>query len=180
VIAGDGGVLSLTDRLRTAVRRRTGAASESDVERRTVLVGGGIAAALAAIGVPAGSAVALGRRPSGSGSDTGSAPGSAPGSAQAPGTPIAQVADVAVGTSLKFSTAGGAPAYLLRPTEDVFLAYLAACTHQGCEVLAADDGFRCPCHGGTYDADGRVTGGPPPAPLGRIPVQVVDGVVIAA
>jgi Rieske Fe-S protein len=35
--------------------------------------------------------------------------------------------------------------------------------------------FVCPCHGGIYDArTGRVLGGPPPSPLPRIPVRVVD------
>jgi thiosulfate dehydrogenase [quinone] large subunit len=174
VIAGDGGVLSLTGRLRASVRRRARASSEQDVERRTVLVGGAVAAALAAVGVTGGSAVALGRRPSQSGSSSGS------GSSRAAGQRIADVDDVAVGTSLRFTTADGASAYLLRPREDVFLAYLAACTHQGCEVLAERDGFRCPCHGGTYDGDGQVTGGPPPAPLGTISVTVTDGVVMAA
>jgi thiosulfate dehydrogenase [quinone] large subunit len=81
---------------------------------------------------------------------------------------------------LKFTTANGTSPYLLRPRQDVFLAYLAACTHQGCDVAPEDGGFRCPCHGGRYDVDGQVIAGPPPAPLSTIPVQVVDGVVTTA
>ena len=176
VIAGDGAVLSLGEHLRARVRGRHGSASEQDVARRTVALHGAVAAVSAAVGVSAGSAVALGRRPSGPGSGTSSTQGPS----RAPGTRIAAVADVPVGTSLKFATAAGAPAYLLRPAADTFLAYLASCTHQGCEVLAERGGFRCPCHGGTFDSQGRVTGGPPPAPLGRIRVQVVDGVVTTA
>lgn len=170
VIAGDGGVLSLGARLRARVRRRHASASEQDVDRRTVALRGAVAAVLVAAGVSAGSAVALGRRGSGTGS----------GPSRAPGTRIAAVVDVPVGTSVKFTTAAGAPAYLLRPAPDTFLAYLATCTHQGCEVLAEREGFRCPCHGGTYDLEGRVTGGPPPAPLGRIAVRVVNGFVTTA
>jgi len=39
------------------------------------------------------------------------------------------------------------------------------CTHQGCTVGYTGNGFRCPCHGGTYNINGVVTGGPPPANL---------------
>lgn len=53
------------------------------------------------------------------------------------------------------------------------------CTHQGCAVAldAAGTGFRCPCHGGTFDKTGKVTGGPPPRPLATYPATVVGGVV---
>jgi cytochrome b6-f complex iron-sulfur subunit len=40
------------------------------------------------------------------------------------------------------------------------------CTHNGCAVTyRGAGGFYCPCHGGSYDANGNVTGGPPPSPL---------------
>lgn len=41
----------------------------------------------------------------------------------------------------------------------------AICTHLGCTVNSAQTGFKCPCHGSTYDLDGRNTGGPAPRPL---------------
>ena len=41
----------------------------------------------------------------------------------------------------------------------------AICTHLGCTVNAVDVGYKCPCHGSTYDLDGRNTGGPAPLPL---------------
>lgn len=41
----------------------------------------------------------------------------------------------------------------------------AICTHLGCTVNSAEVGFKCPCHGSTYDLDGRNTGGPAPSPL---------------
>lgn len=41
----------------------------------------------------------------------------------------------------------------------------AICTHLGCTVNAVETGFKCPCHGSTYDQDGRNTGGPAPLPL---------------
>lgn len=41
----------------------------------------------------------------------------------------------------------------------------AVCTHLGCTVNAVETGYACPCHGSTYDGDGRNTGGPAPRPL---------------
>jgi cytochrome b6-f complex iron-sulfur subunit len=41
----------------------------------------------------------------------------------------------------------------------------AVCTHLGCTVNAVPTGFKCPCHGSTYDRHGRNTGGPAPLPL---------------
>jgi Rieske Fe-S protein len=53
-------------------------------------------------------------------------------------------------------------------------ALSATCTHLGCQVHWDADAkhFLCPCHGGTYDAAGQVTGGPPPRPLDAIDVRV--------
>ncbi len=55
------------------------------------------------------------------------------------------------------------------------------CTHQGCEVRwePSDRRYHCPCHGGVYDADGRVITGLPPRPLESVPVRIAgDKVVI--
>ena len=53
-------------------------------------------------------------------------------------------------------------------------ALSATCTHLGCQVRwdASDTRFRCPCHGGVFDADGNVVEGPPPRPLDRIAAQI--------
>jgi Rieske Fe-S protein len=53
-------------------------------------------------------------------------------------------------------------------------ALSATCTHLGCQVRweKEKERFLCPCHGGTYDAQGRVVGGPPPRPLDGIDVRV--------
>lgn len=41
------------------------------------------------------------------------------------------------------------------------VAISLSCTHQGCTVHQEDDGaFQCPCHGASYDAQGRVVRGP--------------------
>jgi Rieske Fe-S protein len=55
-----------------------------------------------------------------------------------------------------------------------YRALLSTCTHLGCKVTW-DEGveeYRCPCHGGAYDREGRVRAGPPPRPLARLPVRV--------
>ena len=39
------------------------------------------------------------------------------------------------------------------------------CTHLGCIVKQAADGFECPCHGSRFDRDGSVTKGPAPRAL---------------
>ncbi len=48
---------------------------------------------------------------------------------------------------------------------DGFYAISAICTHLGCTVKRSATGFDCPCHGSRFDANGRVTNGPAPAPL---------------
>jgi Rieske Fe-S protein len=53
-------------------------------------------------------------------------------------------------------------------------AMSATCSHLGCQVHwdAKSKHFRCPCHGGVYDASGKVLGGPPPRPLGVLDARV--------
>jgi menaquinol-cytochrome c reductase iron-sulfur subunit len=61
-------------------------------------------------------------------------------------------------------------------------ALSATCTHLGCQVVwdGAAERFNCPCHGGSYDASGRVLGGPPPRPLDAIDARIdpADGSVL--
>ena len=68
-------------------------------------------------------------------------------------------------------------AWLRRVDADTFVAFSLNCTHLGCPVrwLAEADLFMCPCHGGVYYKDGSVSAGPPPRPLPRYPVRVLDG-----
>ena len=53
----------------------------------------------------------------------------------------------------------------------------STCTHLGCRTRYDREArqFRCPCHGGAYDVEGRVVAGPPPAPLRHLNARVEDG-----
>ncbi len=70
-------------------------------------------------------------------------------------------------------------AWLRRATATEFIAFAVNCSHLGCPVRWLQDAklFMCPCHGGVYYGDGSVAAGPPPKPLTRYRVRVVDGEV---
>jgi menaquinol-cytochrome c reductase iron-sulfur subunit len=53
------------------------------------------------------------------------------------------------------------------------------CPHLGCGVDWDDRAghFRCPCHGGVFDVQGRVVEGPPPRPLEQLVFKLEDGVL---
>lgn len=58
------------------------------------------------------------------------------------------------GSTIVFNTVSG------------YKALSLICTHNGCTVrYLGSTGFACPCHGGTFDINGNVTGGPPPSAL---------------
>jgi cytochrome b6-f complex iron-sulfur subunit len=58
-------------------------------------------------------------------------------------------------------------------------AFSPVCTHFGCLVNWDYNKkfFLCPCHAGKYDIDGNVISGPPPKPLKRLPLKIIDGKV---
>lgn len=69
--------------------------------------------------------------------------------------------------------------YIARLSETDVVAYDIHCTHLGCPLSYSSGAgsFLCPCHGGSFDIEGQVTGGPPPGPLNRYGVRVTDGIV---
>lgn len=201
VIAGDGGVLSVTAAFRQRARGelqlpphpsiRETEAVRNEVERRTVLRSGALAAAVGVVTLGLGSAVAFFRRgstPTVTTSPDDAAPAATPTHTATPKQPssssgkpahaIVRASAVPVGKAHKFTAADGNPAYLLQPRAGSFTAYSAVCTHQGCPVSYTGNGFQCPCHGASYDGTGQVTGGPAPQPLATIKVAVKDGYVV--
>jgi menaquinol-cytochrome c reductase iron-sulfur subunit len=61
-----------------------------------------------------------------------------------------------------------------------YIAVSTRCVHAGCPVryVQASEKFICPCHGGVYEFDGKVSGGPPVRPLDRFETRVVRGRVL--
>lgn len=50
------------------------------------------------------------------------------------------------------------------------------CSHLGCIVSRTEGGFSCPCHGSSFDAEGRAVAGPAPRGLAWYDVSLaVDG-----
>lgn len=77
---------------------------------------------------------------------------------------------------------GGLPAIVVN-TGEGYSAVSAVCTHLGCVVRwkPGRRQFFCPCHGGRFDLEGRVLGGPAPRPLTRLEVEETpEGVVVRA
>jgi menaquinol-cytochrome c reductase iron-sulfur subunit len=58
-----------------------------------------------------------------------------------------------------------------------YVAISTRCMHLGCPVryIQASQRFVCPCHGGVYDFEGKVAGGPPVRPLDRFYTRVRKG-----
>lgn len=60
---------------------------------------------------------------------------------------------------------------VLREGDRVYAMSLI-CTHLGCTVNVTPGGLVCPCHGSSFDREGRVLKGPADRPLARL--QVVE------
>jgi menaquinol-cytochrome c reductase iron-sulfur subunit len=65
-------------------------------------------------------------------------------------------------------------AWVRRTADADFVVFAVNCTHLGCPVnwLPEAHLFLCPCHGGVYNADGSVAGGPPPRSLFRYETRI--------
>ncbi|HTM08498.1 MAG TPA: Rieske 2Fe-2S domain-containing protein [Verrucomicrobiae bacterium] len=65
--------------------------------------------------------------------------------------------------------------WIVREEEGIY-AIFAKCTHLGCTPrwLAAENKFKCPCHGSGFYKSGLNFEGPAPRPLDRLKVNVGD------
>lgn len=99
---------------------------------------------------------------------------------------VSPVGELAVGASLRFRTPAGATVNITRRGlaggSDDFIALSSTCPHLGCQVHWERDKNRyfCPCHNGTFDPEGKGTGGPPGEAgqsLPRYPLRVQDGLL---
>ncbi len=92
----------------------------------------------------------------------------------------ASVGDVAAGNVAglpvgSLRAVAGQPVCIGRDARGVY-AMTLTCTHAGCDIgetgTVSPQGLVCGCHGGRYDANGNVIGGPPPSPLDHFDVTV--------
>ena len=100
---------------------------------------------------------------------------------------VADLASFTTGKSMTYKTPGGAPVVVAHRgsgngVED-FIALSSTCPHLGCQVHfeAQKNRFFCPCHNGTFDPEGRPTGGPPQKAgqsLLRFPLRVEKGILM--
>jgi Rieske Fe-S protein len=108
---------------------------------------------------------------------------------------VSNVAGLAPGQALSFVSPTGVPVVITRrgreqeaggeeheATAEDFLALSSVCPHLGCRVHwePQNDRFFCPCHLGTFDPEGRPTGGPPLADnqaLPDYPLRVENGLL---
>lgn len=85
---------------------------------------------------------------------------------------VGNAADIPVNTAVNVPTGAakvGMSIFICHDS-DGFYAVDAGCTHLGCDVAARNasdlkQGFACPCHGATYDANGLMPTSPAPSPL---------------
>ena len=59
------------------------------------------------------------------------------------------------------------PVYVLVRADGGIIALSPICTHLGCTVEIEGERLVCPCHGSTYDRDGKVLKGPAQRSLAR-------------
>lgn len=73
-----------------------------------------------------------------------------------------------------FIPPGRSVAIVRDATGGVF-AISTVCTHLGCIVKQAPDGFHCPCHGSRFGPDGGLVRGPAPKALPWLEIRHVGG-----
>ena len=80
---------------------------------------------------------------------------------------VTRADDVAAGATLLYRTPEGRTVNITRRgstgTAADFIALSSTCPHLGCQVRweGQNDRYFCPCHNGTFDTEGKATGGPP-------------------
>jgi menaquinol-cytochrome c reductase iron-sulfur subunit len=69
--------------------------------------------------------------------------------------------------------------YVLPAKSGEFRVLSPVCPHLGCSVRWVNDQnmFVCPCHSGTFSADGTRLGGPPPRSMDSLESKVEDGML---
>ncbi len=80
---------------------------------------------------------------------------------------VTRASDVPSGGTLLYRTPDGRTVNITRRAQTGaatdFIALSSTCPHLGCQVRweGQNDRYFCPCHNGTFDTEGKGTGGPP-------------------
>jgi thiosulfate dehydrogenase [quinone] large subunit len=162
------------------------------VDRRSLVVGGTIAAGVGAAALIFGGAVAdTGKMIGGakvakdattqltlpvSDVPTTTTPSTGPTAPTPEGTLLGSAKDVPSGHAAAFTIPSSGDPGIVIHVDDAFFAYDAVCPHAGCTVgyYAANDIIVCPCHGSEFAVTtGNVIDGP--APHGLLKLKIVEG-----
>jgi nitrite reductase/ring-hydroxylating ferredoxin subunit len=94
---------------------------------------------------------------------------------------VCKTTDIPVGSGKKFDVSGTA-ILITHPSQDVFRAFSAVCTHAGFVMSnVANSEITCDNHGAVYNADdGSVIKGPAQRALGKITVAVQGDAVLVS
>jgi quinol---cytochrome c reductase iron-sulfur subunit, bacillus type len=67
--------------------------------------------------------------------------------------------------------------WVRKKADGTLMIFEPHCTHLGCAYAwnQSNRDFECPCHGGKFDENGNRIAGPPPRPLDRYQVKIVNG-----
>lgn len=142
---------------------------DTEVSRRSVIEGAGVALAAGTLGYVG--FVALGPAPEAD-DDTEDSSGRGSDGDGEDSHVLAAVDDIPDGGGVVLSD----DKLVLTRDGDAVRCFSAVCTHQGCLVGEVQDGqIRCPCHGSAYDAaTGAVVRGPATEPLEAEEIEITD------
>lgn len=82
-----------------------------------------------------------------------------------------------VGGAVRVGTLKGRPVAVARTGATTYIAFSLACPHQGAFVRGGSQGWTCPAHGSTFEADGDLIMGPATKRLTRVPATLRRGVL---
>lgn len=84
---------------------------------------------------------------------------------------IGYPSDFALGVDTRFQQSNRI--WVVRDSSKIYVIF-ANCTHLGCtpDWNAAENKFKCPCHGSGFDTEGINFEGPAPRPLARVHVEL--------
>jgi cytochrome b6-f complex iron-sulfur subunit len=86
--------------------------------------------------------------------------------------PVVDTRDIPPEGSTKFAY-GDIPGIIINDKSEI-RAFSLRCSHFGCVVnwIPERKMFSCPCHGGEFNSEGVVIGGPPRDPLNEFAIQI--------